>query len=377
MQLGPIDTFRKLYDQVGTTICGGEEKARVFLAKEELDKPDEGRTVYLRLELPVTIDGSEVRILRFKGARPRYDSEGAVIVYRGWGVHGIHVEAREDGCLHAQHFRNDALAGAIEARLAKVEFDMMAFAQGKFSTDAAVAWGAVSDSVGGIGVVVAGMSSLGDVRLKLDRETGVLGKYAVEEDLLTPLDEHALRSVLAEVGIQLRALHDSGWLHNFPYWGNIGLSQAYEGGTERVVLRDLDGCTAITGEPLQQARYRFQDVARVLSEIPWSGAGLNDATIEFLRGYFHRQDVSDLAASVCSQGFQRQYHDMLDNCVFIELSVNPKASTKRVIDEDDTILGHACHLPKHALEVRLVPNRFAPLVKALLTICSDGAGEVS
>lgn len=371
LQLGPLDAFQQFEKRVGTFISDGHERSRVFIAREELDKPNEGRTLYLRLERPIKVDNSEVSVLRFKGVRPRFDSTGAVEVYRGWGVQGIHLQVMEDGCLYAQHLGNDALSGAIKAQLAKAEFDMMSFARGRFSADTAVAWGATYNSMDDLGVVVAGMPSLGDIRLKMDRETGALGTYLLEEDVWTPLDEHALHRVLFDVGSQLRALHDSGWIHVFPYWGNIGLDRDCNGEIVRVILRDLDGCMALTGEDIQQARYRFQDVARVLSEMPRGGAGSGNATEEFLRGYFKEQDISLLLSSVSSRGFQRQYFDMLDDCVFIELSIDQEVMCKRVINIDDTLGGHAFLLPERALRVQRVENHFAPLMVALLSVCQE------
>jgi enamine deaminase RidA (YjgF/YER057c/UK114 family) len=235
----------------------------------------EGRTVYLRLRKPVTVNGAygatrTIRFLRCKGVMPRM-TDGKVGPYDGTlGRVRREFTIDETGDLKVI-CRDDmyAPAGTMYYDEALNEYRTMYALYGKtaeFEVDAPVAVGRytkLSHRGAHTGFVVAGMAEA-DVRLWRDFDS--LAAFPVMGDTAKEiLDQHGLFKRLGKV---LREYHDRGFYHRFPLWRNFGIAKNPAGGYS-IIIRDYE-TTLKRGpseDPKRLAALRFLDIERVMCDM--------------------------------------------------------------------------------------------------------------
>lgn len=262
---------------------------QIKISESEKNLEKDGRTVYLKLNKPITIDGQTLTYLRFKGVRPRVTATGSVEPYvKGGGfvdrilkidISGNLYVAINDGT-HPELRTNPT--GTMFTDHAHTEFEIMKNAQEKgYSTDYAFCEGTYTDmhlNNESVGFVVCGMTSE-DIRItiqkiKIDEDTSIRKPFLnnTVNNKWKELNENEVNNLYQEIGKTFRAYNDDGKYHLYPHAMNIGVIQKNE--TFDVLLRDLNTSAKrdnFQGAPLakakQEATARFLDLSRLIYDL--------------------------------------------------------------------------------------------------------------
>ncbi|NQT06804.1 MAG: hypothetical protein HQ575_04610 [Candidatus Omnitrophica bacterium] len=244
--------------------------------------------------------------------------------YTGQGYARLGITAEGD---FVEVQRGNTPKGGLTAKRAKLEYEMMK----RFRhADYPVGWGRYGLEFEGeqLGLVIAGMreedervdlnfrGNFLDIRnLRTDESIklgiGIAGIPEMEDNERREL----YTDIFRKIGQALREYHGLGYVHKFPYAGNIGVE--YDQREYRIILRDLDttvDLSKVEGDTMQKARYRFLDVSRVIYDLSVVGKKMEDGGLlefswligPFLEGYFYDIDKG-------SDGFKRLQEEAEDN----------------------------------------------------------------
>ena len=278
---------------------------------------NEGRTVYMKLRRPISLDGKSVEALRIKGSRPRLkDGSNNVIPYpgNGAGYTPRKMESYGSGAIIVYEPRPEP-CGTMFYDNALIEYNTMErFAGSPTRMDIAVGVGRYKDIIfnnSPCGYVICGMEE-DDYRLFFEQYDGPLAGSLAAKDVVGAKPRYAdiesrLKEFYKDLGTSLRYYNDAGFTHRYMYLGNIGVSFDRDGKI-KPVLRDLESTQDITANsPAEKVTDRFLDVARVLYDliskreyeykydelIEIEYASFPELAESFLKGYFYDTDYTD------------------------------------------------------------------------------------
>ncbi len=252
-------------------------QGKIFIQHREYFWPEEGRTIYLKLDSP--IDG--ILYIRFKGVRPRVDEANKLVPYLGEaGFVKFPPTIDNQGRFTTTTFAGQNYSGTLNPKGAELEDELMRkLSQLSLPVDKALGWALMEsshDSTQQYAWVAAGMTGE-DFRLSVT-DQGVIGDLkhnssdskASDRDFFNPIkNKESVQKIFYEYGKALRELHRNGYIHRYPTFANTGLMQGSEEKKWHVVLRDLNTVWNVpeSADALGSARLRFLDVSRVLHTI--------------------------------------------------------------------------------------------------------------
>ena len=317
-----------------------EYPEKVQIKYEELENPEEGRTVYLQLDTPLFIAGREIKFLRIKGVRPRVTEGGFLSPYTGSAHDPSPLMVDSKGNIYRGRESFDILGGMRE-EWAEVEFEttrMLTSVKGAlFGVDYPLALGIIKnlefvDEEGRVhnsAFIIFGMESP-DVRF------GFQGSEEEERAFLyfcyyypqnrnyafVRIPEEREKEIITAIGRALRDLHDKGVFHRYPTTTNIGIEPTPEG--FRIIFRDLGDRILrenLNGDVrVQEIGWRFIDITRIIYDlhstqrvaVEEDGLYFADADTTrlipyFLRGYFYDIEISEEEIQpLLTPGFQQR-----------------------------------------------------------------------
>ncbi|MBI4395704.1 MAG: GNAT family N-acetyltransferase, partial [Elusimicrobia bacterium] len=291
-----LDEQDRLMDEANR----GRASPKVFIAqwedRREHPGVDEGRTIYLALENPVTVKAGRnseprtIRMLRLKGVRLRTGADGNVSLY-GPGKTG-HVpramNVDENGNVFVAKGSDEPFGGMALHSSAKEYHAMRECLGAGIPADFPVGRGFYknrwftgrSKKRVPVAFVIAGLESE-DRRLRVlpqsvltesgRREHEVrLGVVRYRPSGFEPLNDEDETLMARRLGKTLRRFHDAGLFHRYPHMMNMG----FRGGqTDRpeVILRDFESVVwrsdlpgAGDGLARVEGAYRYLDISRLI-----------------------------------------------------------------------------------------------------------------
>jgi hypothetical protein len=317
-----------------------EHPDKVQIKYEELEHPQEGRTIYLKLDAPGHIAGREIRVLRIKGIRPRVTGGKNLPPYRGVAHDRSPLVVDYEGNIYRGEETFDILGG-IREEWARVEFEttkmLASMKDVSFGVDYPLALGVMKNlkfvdqhgQVHNSAFIIFGME-YEDVRFGFqgsDEESRAFlylcYYYNQRKDAaFQRIPEGEDAGILTAIGRALRELHDKGIFHRYPTATNIGIEPTSEG--FRIIFRDLGD--SVWRENLtenvraQEIGWRFIDITRIIYDLHLThnvavyedGLYFEDADarrliLPFLRGYFFDLDIGEKEIQpLLTSGFQQK-----------------------------------------------------------------------
>jgi hypothetical protein len=265
---------------------------KVEIKAEDREMPEkDGRTVYLRLKKSFVSAKGDIKILRIKGARPRYKDDPSIIEsHTGNGFVYNPIEVNERGNPELKYIPKVPETsewepvflkpqGAMLKEQAELEYQIMeAGKSGQgFETDYPVAAGSWKNKMHAgrqAGFVIAGMRAE-DVRIEIvpymNIHPQLIDVMSGRSLFGTPPD--VIGQVYTMIGETMRAYHDAGYFHRYPHQRNWGVETGLR---TRVIIRDLDTTIkreAISGKSSRriEATYRLLDLERIITDLSWRG----------------------------------------------------------------------------------------------------------
>jgi hypothetical protein len=311
---------------------------KVYINPAERGKPIEGRTVYMSLDTPMTIQGKTVNELRIKGIRPRVVN-GIVQRYPEGTIGDTEfvIEPQADGTFGKCPFPVPP-HGSMTGPIAKRERDTLRALSDRTTGagDVLLGWGELKGRIfpengKPVEFIVAGMEAPDD-RLYLmtvpgglaiiDRKTGNQQKLSIEES----------GEVIKGLAWTLRhRWHAAGIYHQDVWWSNVGL-QRLPNGKFDVILRDYEvsrekGMFAKGISKEQEAALRLLDLQRMQRDL--INIGLGHLAEKFLRAYFEdgiKKEWLDKATSLEQQVVQCHVWASFKDGESTKLKVGPRTA---------------------------------------------------
>ncbi len=330
-QLSPID--RQLVDAILQGALHGDAELlaqypeKVYIDPIEVGRSDEGRTIFLKLETSILVEGRYLTHLRFKGARPhkgRY-GQGNQVAYLGRRGHVERpVTVDQEGRLTVFAGQLDPMGGMRRIGAAN-EYALMQSenSQGAYRTDVPIGWGIFPGFAfenEPLGWAIAGMEGP-DVRINGRRQNQLILRSRTNDPYgMIELSQEQSQHLARLIGESICAYHQKGRYHRYPHFGNIGV--AYDTVTRSirsVVLRDLETSVrkdSLSGSPKeienQIIAWRFRDVIRLIYQFSFRPRPNDPLIGALLRGYFpegtlRNDDLQALLVTICRPNFLDDY----------------------------------------------------------------------
>ncbi|MFH1460583.1 MAG: hypothetical protein ABIG64_09495 [Candidatus Omnitrophota bacterium] len=254
------------------------EAMRKLITQDRNGKINDIRSGVITLESPIIYNRLEIKALRLKGIYPQVENNQVLEYLKGKGkTPGVPTSDEYGRIINDGPATTSYGTTSYEDAKAELMFDQKLLQAG-ISVDMPLAEGyynKITFNNQRVGFSIFGMEDEQDIRLKHSRDT----KY------------------LKQMAVLLRAMHDAGFAHRFPYFGNFGLVRTKQG--EKLVIRDLEcmiELNKINSSPI--ITYRWLDIQRILWDFLLHRQGHPDEMIlvptdrtvelvpEFVKGYF-------------------------------------------------------------------------------------------
>lgn len=224
------------------------ERLREIVTTDSQDAREDGRSDVISFAHAITWQGADIKSLRCKGIYPQVNGEQVKEYTKGDGYVSTIPSINENGQIYCLEEKKNPF-GTILYKRAQYEFKMH-----EELTSKAIAVD-----------VPLGIGYYNDISFQGQQVGFALYGLESEQDLRCNTADYM--NCLTQMGELLRKIHDAGYVHRYPHFGNFGMVKTTDG--IKVVAKDLGSMFRINdmaGENFQEQviAFRWLDISKML-----------------------------------------------------------------------------------------------------------------